>query len=108
MFPLSPFAMLVEMQSQNCGTSSQQLLKCTRTSQTFANAANFTGFEFGFWTCVCHRQYFYFTTFHIGSGGEATQETTSDMMSCVTSEFVQNTVIYSSVHQHSAVTEFFS
>lgn len=38
--------------------------------------------------------------------GKGTQETTLDAVSYVTSVFVQNAVIYSSVHQHSAVTEF--
>lgn len=54
LFPLSPFATVVEVQSHNCDTSSQQLLKCSRTSQTSANAADFFSqdLEFGFWTCV--------------------------------------------------------
>lgn len=54
LFPPSPFATVVEVHSQNCDTSSQQLLKCTRTSRTSANAANFFSqdLEFDFWTCV--------------------------------------------------------
>lgn len=38
--------------------------------------------------------------------GKVTQETTLDAVSCVAFVFVQNTVVYRSVHQHSTVTEF--
>lgn len=67
----------------------------------------------GIWSLIFGRVFdkcsiFSFITFCIGSGGEVTQETTSDAVSCVASVFVQNTVIYRSVHQHSAVTECFS
>lgn len=108
----SLFAIVVELQSQNCATSPQRLLQCSRTSQTCAHAAECFSqelqFDFGhvFSTCSIFPPLNY--RLPRRRRWQVTQETACSAVSSLTSGFVQDTVIYGSLHQYSSTAEFFN